>query len=630
MEQLVRRVVAFLLLVAMLLPLGVTEAAAVEDQENAETGAAVQAEEVVKSADGKSGHGLVKHTNPLYPEHELTINVPKYEETNAAKSYNGTYYQSVASAGKVVRTEMKKRTYYIEVALVLNKTDDPGDYCYDVFDAAVAHTGVPTEGDYLLWQYGGWQCYYSWYDSDGKTYITFEYYMEYYTTASQEAEMDTAIAKLMSSLKLNGKNTYQKIRAMYDYLCENITYDYANLNDKTYMLKHTAYAALIHGTSVCQGYSVLFYRMCLEAGIDNRCVPSILEENHIWNIVKCGGLYYNMDATWDAGQSYYSYFMKCPSTFYGHTRDAEYETSSFHKKYPMATKDFDPSTYVEEDDTGDVTVPQKPYKIVNVVSGVHVYWKKVTGAKKYGVWRSETGINGTYKWIANPTTNHFTDTSVKSGKTYHYKITAMNSAGKHSNKSQPASIIYVSTPDISARYNKANGIKLDWKKVTGATGYAIYRKSYTGNDAWVRVATINGNATFTWTDTSVKNNNGTIYKYTIRALAGQQKQFLSGCRNAGRTMIRLVSRTLTTSSPKAGSIKCTWNATKAASGYQIRLVINGDVYRSYTVKDYATAEKVISGLPTGIKYHVQVRIYRYVKNVGTFYSAWSTVKAQRA
>ena len=273
------------------------------------------------------------------------------------------------------------------------------------------------------------------------------------------------------------------------------------------------------------------------------------------------------------------------------------------------------------------TAPAKPYKITNVVSGVHVYWNAVEGARKYGLWRSETGKDGTYKWVANPTVPHFTDTTVQSGKTYHYKVTIMNTDyNTHTNKSESIGITYVSTPDITARYNKAAGVKLEWQKIAGATGYAIYRKSYSGTDDWVRVATISGNATFTWTDTSVKNENGTAYKYTIRALAGSNMKTLSGCRNTGRSMVRLTSRTLN-SALIAGknAITCCWNTSSAVTGYEVRFMVDGVVYKTFTVANCKTGTKTFTGLPAGQTYKIQVRSYKKIDGMG-FYSAWSTAK----
>ena len=78
------------------------------------------------------------------------------------------------------------------------------------------------------------------------------------------------LSTVMDFLNLNTKTEYGKIKAIYDYICQHVTYDFANLNNDSYDLKYTSYAALVNGTAVCQGYSALFYRMALEAGLDAR------------------------------------------------------------------------------------------------------------------------------------------------------------------------------------------------------------------------------------------------------------------------------------------------------------------------------------------------------------------------
>ena len=275
-----------------------------------------------------------------------------------------------------------------------------------------------------------------------------------------------------------------------------------------------------------------------------------------------------------------------------------------------------------------VTVPLKPYKIVNVVSGVHVYWESLVGVNKFGLWRSETGKDGTYKWIANPAANHFTDTSVVSGKTYYYKITTMDVPyAIHSEKSEPIGITYVATPDITSRTNTAKGVQLGWEAIEGAAGYAIYRKSYDGDDAWARVATIGASDVFSWTDTSVKNNNGEVYKYTIRALVGPNLNTLSGCRNAGRTMVRMSSQVLSSATrASATSIKCEWTTSSRVTGYEVRFMVDGNVYKTFTVGNYKTGVKTFTGLKSGETYTVQVRTYKKVEGVGSFYSDWSSAK----
>lgn len=265
-------------------------------------------------------------------------------------------------------------------------------------------------------------------------------------------------------------------------------------------------------------------------------------------------------------------------------------------------------------------------KIVNVVSGVHVYWNEVLGAATYNVYRA-TSKTGSYTLVKKGVAaSHYIDTTAVSGKTYYYKVEAVRGSVKSQLSGPSTGIIFVGTPDITSRINKGAGIQLGWNKISGATGYAIYRKPYNGS-TWTRVTTIEGNGTFTWTDESVKANNGTVYKYTIRALAGSNMKTLSGCRNTGRTMVRLASRTLSSATKASStSIKCSWTTSSAVTGYEVRFMVGDTVYKTVTIGNYKTGVKTFKDLKAGQTYKVQVRSYKKVAGVGSFYSAWSTAK----
>ena len=264
-------------------------------------------------------------------------------------------------------------------------------------------------------------------------------------------------------------------------------------------------------------------------------------------------------------------------------------------------------------------------KMTNTVSGVHVYWNTVPNATAYTVYRA-TSKNGTYTRVASVSATNYTDIQVTSGTTYFYKIRA-NVATVQSGASAAKGMAFVDTPDITLRVNRSTGIGLGWNRIAGATGYAIYRRSYDGSDAWVRVATVTDNSTMTWVDTSEKPKNGTIFRNTVLALAGSDRKTLSGCRNTGRTMVRLFTPTISSAAnASATSMKVAWNRNAQASGYEVRLMVNGSVYKTYTVGGGENLAKTITGLTKGTTYKVQVRSYKKVTGVGSFYSAWSAEK----
>ena len=225
-----------------------------------------------------------------------------------------------------------------------------GTLMREVLNMALKHTGVPIEGDYLAYQYAGWSGSMSGHNDGFYDYIELTYTLTYYTSYEQEELVTAQVNALLNDLNLAGMTNYQKIKAVYDYMCQNITYDYAHLNDNSYKLQYTAYAALINKTSVCQGYAVLLYRLLLEMGIDCRVIPGIGNGGpHAWNIIKVGNYYYNTDATWDAGRTHYGYFLRGSNYFPDHYRDADWDVTNYpiSDNYPISKTDYDPNAKVE-------------------------------------------------------------------------------------------------------------------------------------------------------------------------------------------------------------------------------------------------------------------------------------------
>ena len=263
---------------------------------------------------------------------------------------NVSYTDDVQQLAATLRQQMLNRTttihlyYHSNTAITQDSLDQLSD---QLFNLAVAHTGNGKEGDYLRWHCEGWTLGASYSSAFSGYNMDLTFTMYYLSDASQEAQMDQAVSSLISSLNLSGKNEYQKAKAIYDYMCSNITYDYKNLNDPNYTLKFSAYAALINKTSVCQGYATLFYRLALEAGLDARVIAGVAGGgNHAWNIVKINGSYYNLDSTWDAGRDPYDYFLKNMNDFSDHDRNADYTASDFVTAYPMSATSYDESAPV--------------------------------------------------------------------------------------------------------------------------------------------------------------------------------------------------------------------------------------------------------------------------------------------
>ena len=258
-----------------------------------------------------------------------------HTEYGISAASDGEYLTTVEEAAEEMRDQLKARSD--TVTILYQSETDPGkstDFVREIYYAAREHTGIPTEGDYLRYQIGGYKCSISYKTSNSLYLCTLTYTITYYTTAAQEAEMDEAVASLISDLDLKDKTDYQKIKSIYDYMCSNISYDYDNLEDDTYMLKYTAYAALINRTAVCQGYANLFYRLALEAGVDARLITGTGNGGgHAWNIANLGDSYYYLDSTWDAGRASYKYYLKGKTDFGDHQNGEEFSSDEFFARY---------------------------------------------------------------------------------------------------------------------------------------------------------------------------------------------------------------------------------------------------------------------------------------------------------
>ncbi|MDD7741046.1 MAG: S-layer homology domain-containing protein [Lachnospiraceae bacterium] len=294
----------------------------------------------------------VTYINPLYSGEvrESDLETVSPYRVSAASDEEPEYYTRVSEAGAIVREAMKERQETIVVGLQRDTLDGDlaKELAYEIFNQAIEHTGNPVEGDYLAWQYAGWKGSISYKTSNGIYYAKFTYSITYYTSSEQEEEMDAAVEEVLGQLDVYDDTDYEKVKAIYDYICAHTTYDNEHLNDEDYKLKFTAYAALINGTAVCQGYAVLFYRLALELNVDSRLIAGKGNgESHAWNITDLDGAYYDLDSTWDAGKTSYRYFLKCDENFGDHTRNEEYASEEFYKAYPMGSGDYTPDASLE-------------------------------------------------------------------------------------------------------------------------------------------------------------------------------------------------------------------------------------------------------------------------------------------
>ena len=141
---------------------------------------------------------------------------------------------------------------------------------------------------------------------------------EFRTSFKNEQLFRREVASITTRVIQGCRSEYEKIKTIYKYVVDHVTYDYS-------LSYYTAYHALIKGTAVCEGISLLLYSMLHQAGVINRIVSGIgKKERHAWNIVRLNGVWYNLDATWDLGKIdfLWQYFLRGSSNFTNHVINA--------------------------------------------------------------------------------------------------------------------------------------------------------------------------------------------------------------------------------------------------------------------------------------------------------------------
>lgn len=238
----------------------------------------------------------------------VSVGPLKAKKLMAARASGPATHDSVASAAEDLRSQICDFASTATIRLTAGSDSSMEDWsklCMQIFSSAIAHTGVSTQGDYIRYEYGGYDASGSVVSSADQVYYEFIYSLYHYTNAEQEAELTPVVNGILGKLALAGKSDVEKVQAIYGYLCDNVSY--GGSSD----LKFTAYSALINHQAVCQGIATAFYRLCLESGIDTRVVTSTAM-GHAWNIAKVDGAYYAADVTWDLGykSTTYRFFLR--------------------------------------------------------------------------------------------------------------------------------------------------------------------------------------------------------------------------------------------------------------------------------------------------------------------------------
>jgi transglutaminase/protease-like cytokinesis protein 3 len=174
-------------------------------------------------------------------------------------------------------------------------------YTFDIKSVETQSSGYKTNGVFRASKYE----------------LVFEYKMSKANYMRAIAYTDKKVQKFIATLPEDANSTTKLIKA-HDFIADSCVYDLEYKNG------YTAYAAIVYGRALCEGYAKAFQYICEELGIP--CVVAVGDSvdsdvGHAWNKVKIGKNWYNIDVTNDDmdddfyGQNSMNYFLLADSEY---------------------------------------------------------------------------------------------------------------------------------------------------------------------------------------------------------------------------------------------------------------------------------------------------------------------------
>ena len=260
---------------------------------------------------------------------------------------------------------------------------------------------------------------------------------------------------------------------------------------------------------------------------------------------------------------------------------------------------------------------------------VTLSWSKaaddVTG---YRVYRYDADQDK-YVYLKSTTSRKYTDEDVTSGKTYQYKVRCYWTIGGTNYYGNYSSVVSVTTPPakvsgVSTAVRSSTYLTLSWDKVSGASGYRIYKYN-TSSKAYEKVTTISKESTVSYKITGLTA--ATEYQFKVRAykktdtgtLWGSSSSTYKDCTKPAQTK-NLKAAT------KSSAVTLTWSKVARAGGYRIyRYNSKTKKYEKIaTVKGNKTFSYKNTKLKKGSTMKYKVRAYK-TYNGTNYYGAYSEV-----
>lgn len=248
------------------------------------------------------------------------------------------------------------------------------------------------------------------------------------------------------------------------------------------------------------------------------------------------------------------------------------------------------------------TKPNKPTisKVERVsTSKLKITWGKVSSVDSYIIKRRR-GDKDDYEQIKTTTATSFTDTGLKGGARYWYRVYAVKGNVKSDRSETEGNFTQMKAPSISV--STANTISMSWEKAIGTNQYAYevyYKKATDPDSSYKKIATTSYTG-----GTSQQLEPGTMYNYKIKVIVENTGGYCTWS-NVATGMTLFDKPEVTTLGDT--SLKIEWDKLQGKGSYQYglyRKVATDTTNKTSTrVATLTDTSYIDTGLTPGVSYY---------------------------
>ncbi|MCC8105272.1 MAG: fibronectin type III domain-containing protein [Clostridiales bacterium] len=253
-------------------------------------------------------------------------------------------------------------------------------------------------------------------------------------------------------------------------------------------------------------------------------------------------------------------------------------------------------------------------------------------------YQAQRKIGSSYKTIAKTTDNSVKDSGLTANKSYTYRVrpyyyNSKTGTTTYGSWEYVQAMTWGGSIKLKASTTSKTTIKLSWNKVSGATGYEVYRmvtssgtSQTTGSvsnsySKYTLVKTIKKASTVTYTNKKLNSN--LSYTYYVRAyktVNGKKYYISSNSKTVNLNYLKFGSANINTeTTTSTGAVTLTWTRVYSASGYLIEKYDDDtNTWKTYKTLSNTTSSYTFPAVTDGDYDQYRIRAYNG-KNYSDYY-----------